>query len=293
MTPDGFEGRLTRSAAASGRESILDQTGCSRFAAHLARATRRGHEPNPKPNNPHVPLASDTVVASPTRGRSGRMWQALGGLLPIAVAVAFSSVPITVTILILLSPNRNVAALPFLVGWVTGVAGVIVLSTLFASTLPKPPRLGPDLATAIIFMAIGLALVVLGIVNLVRSSKAEKTGLPRWLSRVGSFGPLVSFAVAVLLDFRPKGLLLGMTAGLILHGASVKPGEAAALVGVYTVIATSTVVVPIAASFIARQRVEPKLIAARDWLSNNGRILTSLMMLMIGVVILGAGLITL
>jgi len=37
--------------------------------------------------------------------------------------------------------------------------------------------------------------------------------------------------------------------------------------------------------------MEPKLIAARDWLTNNGRILTSLMMLMIGVVILGAGLI--
>ena len=41
------------------------------------------------------------------------MWQALGALLPIAVAVAFSSVPLTVTILILLSPNRGGAALPF------------------------------------------------------------------------------------------------------------------------------------------------------------------------------------
>jgi len=113
------------------------------------------------------------------------MWQALGGLLPIAVAVAFSSVPITVTILILLSPNRNVAALPFLVGWVTGVAGVIVLSTLFASTLPKPPRLGPDLATAIIFMAIGLALVVLGIVNLVRSSRLRKQACPAGSPELG------------------------------------------------------------------------------------------------------------
>jgi chloramphenicol 3-O-phosphotransferase len=37
----------------------------------------------------------------------------------------------------------------------------------------------------------------------------------------------------------------------------------------------------------------PKLIAARDWLTDNGRILTSLMMLMIGVVILGAGMIQL
>ena len=68
------------------------------------------------------------------------MWQALGGLLPIAVAVAFSSVPITVTILILLSPNRNRAALPFLLGWVTGVMAVVILFTLGASVLPEPRR---------------------------------------------------------------------------------------------------------------------------------------------------------
>ena len=218
------------------------------------------------------------------------MWQALGGLLPIAVAVAVSTVPITVTILILLSPNRNRAALPFLVGWVIGVAAVIILSSLGASALPAPPRRGPDTATAVLLMLVGVALIVLGIVNLRRSSRSERTGLPRWLSAVGSFGALVSFAVAVLLDFRPKGLLLGIAAGLTLHAASVKAGEAAVLIGIYTVIATSTVVIPIAASFIAPRRMEPKLIAARDWMAQNGRILTSLMMLMIGVVILGAGL---
>jgi hypothetical protein len=35
--------------------------------------------------------------------------------------------------------------------------------------------------------------------------------------------------------------------------------------------------------------MEPRLIAARDWLARNGRILTSSMAFMIGVVILGVG----
>jgi Sap, sulfolipid-1-addressing protein len=221
------------------------------------------------------------------------MWQALGGLLPIAVAAAISSIPITVTILILLSPNRNTAALPFLAGWVVGAAGVIVLCALFASFLPKSPISGPDILSASLFMVIGVALVVLGIVNLRRRPQNDEAGLPDWLSRVSSFGALGSFAVAVLLDIRPKGLLLGMIGGLILHSASVKTGEAAVLVAIYTVIATSTVVLPIAASFVARRRVEAKLISARDWLSKNGHILTSVMMLMIGVVIVGAGLVEL
>jgi Sap, sulfolipid-1-addressing protein len=215
------------------------------------------------------------------------MWQALGGLLPIAVAVAFSSVPITVTILIMLSPNRNRAALPFLVGWVTGVVAVIVLSALGASALPQPPRRGADTTTAVLEIMIGAALIVLGAVNLRRG---ERTGLPGWLSAVDSFGALASFGVAVLLDFRPKGLLLGIAAGLTLHAASVRPSQAGVLIVIYTVIATSTVVVPIAGSLIAPRRMEPKLIAARDWLARSGRILTSLMMFMIGVVIIGAGL---
>jgi Sap, sulfolipid-1-addressing protein len=215
------------------------------------------------------------------------MWQALGGLLPIAVAVAFSSVPITVTILILLSPNRNRAALPFLVGWVTGVVAVIIFSALGASALPQPPRRGADTTTAVLEIIIGAALIVLGVVNLRRG---ERRGLPGWLSTVDSFGALASFGVAVLLDFRPKGLLLGIAAGLTLHAASVRPSQLGVLIFIYTVIATSTVVVPIAASLIAPRKMEPKLIAARDWLAQNGRILTSSMMFMIGVVITGAGL---
>jgi threonine/homoserine/homoserine lactone efflux protein len=218
------------------------------------------------------------------------MWQALGGLLPIAVAVAISSVPITATILILLSPNRNRTALPFLVGWVTGVAAVIILSALGASTLPEPSRRGDDPAIAVLEILIGAALIVLGVVNLRRGSRNEQTGLPRWLSAVDSFGALATFGIAVLLDLRPKGLLLGIAAGLALHAASVDPAETAMLISVYTVIATSTVVVPITASLIAPRRMEPRLIAARDWLARNGRILTSSMMFMIGVVIVGVGL---
>jgi hypothetical protein len=139
-------------------------------------------------------------------------------------------------------------------------------------------------------MLVGAALIVLGIVNLRRDSQGESTGLRGWLSRVDSFGGLASFAVAVLLNLRPKGLLLGIAAGLALRAAAVKTDEIILLIVIYTVIASSTVVVPIVASFLAPRRVEPKLIAARGWMTHNGRLLTSLIMFMIGVVILGYGL---
>jgi Sap, sulfolipid-1-addressing protein len=218
------------------------------------------------------------------------MWQALGALLPIAVAVAFSSVPLTVTILILLSPNRGRAALPFLIGWVIGVAAVISLSAAGAAALSKPLRRGPDTAVVVLEILIGAALMVLAAIYLRRRSPASGTGLPRWLAAVDSFGPVVCFAIAVVLSLRPKGLLLGVAGGLALSAASLNADDAVLLIIIYTAIASSTVVVPIIASLIAPQRMEPKLISARDWLIVNGRIVTSVMMFMIGVVILGYGL---
>jgi hypothetical protein len=218
------------------------------------------------------------------------MWQALGALLPIAVAVAFSSVPLTVTILILLSPNRGRAALPFLVGWVIGVAAVIIVSAAGAAALAKPLRRGPDMAVVVLEIVIGAALMVLAAIYLRRRSPAGGTGLPRWLAAVDSFGPVVCFSIAVILSLRPKGLLLGVAGGLALSAASLNADDAVLLIIIYTAIATSTVVVPIIASLIAPQRMEPRLISARDWLIVNGRIVTSIMMFMIGVVILGYGL---
>jgi Sap, sulfolipid-1-addressing protein len=218
------------------------------------------------------------------------MWQALGALLPIAVAVAISSVPLTVTILILLSPNRGRAALPFLVGWVIGVAAVIILSAAGAAALSQPLRLGRDTAAVSLQIVIGAILMVLAAIYLLRRSHASSTGLPRWLSAVDSFGPLAAFAIGVLLGFRPKGLLLGIAAGLALNAASLRADEAVFLIIIYTLIATSTVVGPIIAFFVAPRRMEPRLVSARDWLSANGRIMTSIMMFMIGVVILGSGL---
>jgi hypothetical protein len=218
------------------------------------------------------------------------MWQAVGPLLPIAVALAISSVPIMVMIMILLSPRRKMSALPFLLGWVIGIALVVFLGTLGAHALPEPPRRARDMLADVLEIVIGAALICGAVISLVWRSRSQTEGVPNWLRSVGSFGPLPTFAVAVALSFRPKGLVLGVAAALVLRAASLKPWEIAVAIAIYTALASSTVVVPIIATLLAPQRVEPRLIAAQAWLSKNGAIVAALILLMIGVVILGGGL---
>ena len=86
------------------------------------------------------------------------MLSALGPLLPIAVAVAVSTVPIMATILILLSPKRNQSAIPFLIGWVVGMAAVVVIAAIGANALPIRPFRAQQKAIAIGQIVVGTAL---------------------------------------------------------------------------------------------------------------------------------------
>ena len=208
------------------------------------------------------------------------MWQAVGHLLPIAVAVAVSSVPIMVMIMILLSPKRKLAALAFMCGWVIGIALVIFLCALEPTrALPPATRRTQDTLAGVLQIIIGAALICASVMTLLRRSRSQTASLPNWVHSVGWFGPLPSFAVAVALNFRPKGLVLGAAAGLVLRDASLRSSEIAVAIAIYTGLAASTIVVPVIATVIAPNRVEPQLVTAQAWFSKNGAVLAALMYL--------------
>ena len=217
------------------------------------------------------------------------MLQALGHLLPIAVAVALSSVPITATIVILLSSNRSRSAVPFLIGWVLGIALLIVVFALGANALPPSSAKRQDVIAGIIQIVIGAALVVFAIVVWRRSRSKPARALPRWLSAVGSMRPISSLGLGFVLNLRPKGLLLSIAAGLALAEVPLVPSSAVTVVAIYVLISASTVAAPIIITLAAPKKMEPRLVSARDWMTRNNVIVTTLIMIMIGVVIVGNG----
>ena len=219
------------------------------------------------------------------------MLAAIGHILPIALAVAISSVPIMATILILLSPKRAVSSIPFLVGWVLGIAVVVTICTLGAQAVPasRSPRRA-DTAVGVGEILVGLALVVISIVAWVRARRNPSTTMPRWLNAVGSFGPWAAFGVAFALNLRPKGLLLAIAAGLALRGDGVSATEALIAILIYTIVGASTVAVPIIVTLAAPERMEPRLVSMKDWLARNSSSVTAVILFVIGVVIIGTGL---
>ena len=217
------------------------------------------------------------------------MLSALGPLLPIAVAVAVSTVPIMATILILLSPKRNQSAIPFLIGWVVGMAVVVVIAAIGANALPIRPFRAQQKAIAIGQIVVGIALLVAAVTGLATGGPSPADKGNRWLDRVDRMGPVAALGLALALNLRPKALLLGAAAGLSIAGSSLKTTEAVIVVAIYVGLASSTVIVPIVATLVSPARMQPRLVLARDWLSHNSAHITVVVLVMVGFVILGAG----
>ena len=172
------------------------------------------------------------------------MGQALFQVVPLALAAALSSVPISATIFILLSEGRTRSGLAFLAGTVIGTFVAITLVTAVGQALPGRPRRHAELIGKL-EIALGIAMVLLGVFTLLRGSAAASGHSSRWLNGVGSLGVLPVFGIGLALNLRPKAILLVAAAGLAISRAHLSLEEAAVLVVVYTAVATCTVVVPI------------------------------------------------
>ena len=216
------------------------------------------------------------------------MGQVLLQLIPVALAAALSTVPITAALFILLSERRRTTALPFLFGWVIGTAASLIIATLAAQSLPGRPRQAASRVDNLEIL-VGSALILFGLVTLLRNRRtAQRSG---WIEGIGSFGPLPALGIGLALNLRPKALLLVAAAGLAISGAAlaVNGTETLILIVVYTAIATSTVLVPTLATVFFPDRMEPRLVVARDWVTAHGAAVTGVVVVLVGVVVLVAG----
>ena len=216
------------------------------------------------------------------------MGQALLQLLPLALAAALSSVPITATIFILLSESRSRSGLAFLAGTVLGMFVAVVVATVLGQALPGRPR-DHDALAAKLEIAVGVAMVVLGVVTLARRTRARGGRGAGWLDQVGSFGMLPVFGIGLALNVRPKAVLLAVAAGLAISKAHLALAENVVLTLVYTAIATSTVLVPVVATILFPHWMEPRLLAVKAWIAVHSTAVGGVISILIGVFVIGVG----
>ena len=216
------------------------------------------------------------------------MGQALLGLLPLALAAALSTIPVTAAIFILLSDGRRRSGLAFLSGTLLGTLVVVALATLASQALPGRTR-QHDALIGTLEIVIGAAMVLLGMVTLTRRTVSDAVSGSRWLDGIGSLGVLSVLGIALALCIRPKAALLALAAGLAINRANLAVEEELVLVVLYTVIGTSTVVFPIVATILFPRQTEPRLVAAKRWLLTNSTAIGAAIMIPVGAYVIALG----
>jgi hypothetical protein len=244
----------------------------------------------------------------------------IGHLLPLALGVALSSVPIVVMVLILLSPRSRWSALAYLIGAIVGLAGLTALFTAIASLLPPVPPAEPNPLIATIELVIGAALLALAAVRFARARRrararrlaaagraagpaagaagpadaaegpSDAAAPPAWMTRLTSLGPLPSLGVGFVLMLRPKNLLLTLAAGVAITAGGAPFGDQVVAVAVFVVLGISTLAVPIIVALVDPARTLGPLRELRDWIARNSSTVTTVVLLVLGTVIIGSGL---
>lgn len=211
-------------------------------------------------------------------------------MIPIAIAIALSTVPIMITIVILLSPERSRAAMPFLIGWVAGILVVVSICALLAEAVPAPrsPR-RPDTVIGTIEIIVGVALLAVAIISWIRASRSDVHSMPMGLGSKTKFSAWEALGLGFILNVRPKGILLAIAGGLTVRSDAETLPIAVVAILVYTAIGASTVAVPIIAVRVAPGRTEPILIRAQDWLVRHGNAITSVVLIVIALIIIAMG----
>ena len=220
------------------------------------------------------------------------MGPAIGAILPLAVGVAISPVPIIASILLLLAPKARARSVAFLLGW---GAGILVATTVFVLLSAVIPAGDPADARPIAG-AVKIALGVLLLLLALRQWRSRPRGnaeprLPKWMSAIATItvgrGFALGFALAAI---NPKNLLLAASAGVVIGTAALSVGYQTVVIVVFALVAASTVATPVIAYLVAHDRMRAPLESLRVWLERNNNTVMSIVLLVIGVVVISQGL---
>ncbi|AMB59692.1 GAP family protein [Microterricola viridarii] len=219
------------------------------------------------------------------------MGPVIGSILPLALGIAISPIPIIAAILMLLSPRARSTSVGFLVGWVLGIIVAVGVFTLLSSVLPEKD---PDASQPIagwIKIAIGALLLLLALKQWRgRPKEGEEAALPGWMSAIDSMTAVRAAGLGFLLSaVNPKNLLMAAGAGVIVGSAGLDGGAIVLSLVIFVVIAAASVAVPVIAYLVAAPAMEAPLERLRVWLQRNNSTVMAVLLSVIGVVMVGKG----
>jgi threonine/homoserine/homoserine lactone efflux protein len=219
------------------------------------------------------------------------MGEAIGQIIPLAIGVALSPVPIIVVVLMLGTTRGATNGAAFILGWIVGlsVAGAVIL--LVSSGADASEEGAPADWVGWLEILLGLLLLAVAIRQWrSRPHGGEEAELPKWMRTVDRFTAGRAVAIGVALSaINPKNLLLVVGAAAAIAQTGIPSGEQAGALAVFVVIATLGPGLPVGIYFAMRARAEQLLGDLKDWMVANNATIMAVLCLVIAGKLVGDG----
>jgi threonine/homoserine/homoserine lactone efflux protein len=219
------------------------------------------------------------------------MGEAIGQVLPMAVGVALSPVPIIAVVLMLVSERARVNGPIFVVGWLAGLAAVGVL--VLAVVGPNNTNDSGEPATWVSWLKIvlGVLLLLLAVKQWrSRPHEGEQPEMPKWMGAIDAFTPVKAGGSGVVLSaLNPKNLLLAIGAGAAIALTGISGEEQAVAYAVFALIGTIGVAAPVVIYFLMGDRAPQMLAGLRTWMGRNNAVIMTVLLLVLGAKLVGDG----
>ncbi|MGW4352178.1 GAP family protein [Nocardia sp. NPDC004582] len=211
----------------------------------------------------------------------------IADLLPLAVGVALSPIPVVAAILMLLSANAGRASAGFALGWVTGIVTVTGLVTAAAASGLMRSASQPSVAASVIKTVMGLLLVYIA----VRQWGSRKDdSIPGWIKAIDELGVAKAAGFGLLVSLlNPKNLLLCITAGVTIGTAGLNPTGTAAAVTVFVLLGAASVLVPVGGYAVAADQLRGALARLKNWLQANNHTVIAVVFMVMGTTAIAKG----
>ena len=216
----------------------------------------------------------------------------IANVLPLAVGVLVSPLPIIAVILMLLSPRARSNGPAFLVGWIVGLSVVSAVVYAISDGANVSSNGSASDSTSVLKMVLGASLVLMGYRHWKnRPRDGASASPPKWLAAIDRVTPVRAFALAVGLSaVNPKNLILTIGAATTVAQAGLSTGDAVVVLAVFVAVASLSILAPVVIDFAARDRAQRMLDTWKVWLEENNATVMAVLLFVIGIDLFAKGL---
>ncbi len=217
------------------------------------------------------------------------MGEAIGQMLPAAIGVAISPLPIIAVVLMLATARGRANGPAFLVGWWVGLGAIGAVTLAVSggasggSSGAKPHWVG------VVELVLGLLLLLVGVKEWRgRPRSPEEAAMPKWMGALDSFSPPKAVGAGFVLGaLNPKNFLLAVAGAVSIAQAGISTGQEAVAWVIFILIASLGVAAPVVVYFGLGDRSQHILESMKAWLAGNNAVIMAVLIAVIGVKLIG------